>query len=146
MRHGETLFNQQHKIQGWSDSPLTDLGILQAKKAATYFNDREIAFDEAYSSTSERASDTLELITNIEYTRVKDLREWNFGSLEGEGEYLNPPLPYGAFFKSFNGEDETEFQERFVNTVNRIMADSKGKAVLIVAHGAALSHFMRWAA
>ena len=31
MRHGQTLFNLQHKIQGWCDSPLTELGIKQAK-------------------------------------------------------------------------------------------------------------------
>ena len=30
MRHGETLFNKQKKIQGWCDSPLTDFGIEQA--------------------------------------------------------------------------------------------------------------------
>lgn len=33
MRHGQTLFNQMHKIQGVCDSPLTDLGINQAKLA-----------------------------------------------------------------------------------------------------------------
>ena len=33
MRHGQTLFNLQHKIQGWCDSPLTKLGIKQAKVA-----------------------------------------------------------------------------------------------------------------
>ena len=33
MRHGQTLFNLQHKIQGWCDSPLTELGIKQAKVA-----------------------------------------------------------------------------------------------------------------
>ena len=33
MRHGQTLFNQLHKIQGFCDSPLTDLGIDQALQA-----------------------------------------------------------------------------------------------------------------
>lgn len=32
MRHGETLFNQLGKIEGWSDSPLTENGIKQAKR------------------------------------------------------------------------------------------------------------------
>ena len=32
MRHGKTLFNLQHKIQGFCDSPLTSLGIKQAKE------------------------------------------------------------------------------------------------------------------
>ncbi|MFW7395453.1 histidine phosphatase family protein, partial [Vagococcus fluvialis] len=36
-RHGQTLFNLQHKIQGFCDSPLTELGINQAKIAKEYF-------------------------------------------------------------------------------------------------------------
>lgn len=63
MRHGQTLFNQQGKMQGWCDSPLTELGKQQAKAAAEYFND--IPLGSAYSSTSERTSDTLELITTL---------------------------------------------------------------------------------
>lgn len=39
MRHGQTLFNKRRKVQGWCDSPLTELGIKQAEAAANYFND-----------------------------------------------------------------------------------------------------------
>lgn len=71
MRHGQTLFNLQHKIQGWCDSPLTDLGIKQAQVASEYFKTNHIIFDHAYSSTSERACDTLEIVTDYQmpYTR-----------------------------------------------------------------------------
>ena len=41
MRHGQTLFNLQHKIQGWCDSPLTELGIKQAKVAEKWFKDHD---------------------------------------------------------------------------------------------------------
>lgn len=44
MRHGQTLFNLQHKIQGWCDSPLTELGIKQAKVAGKWFKDHDITF------------------------------------------------------------------------------------------------------
>lgn len=37
VRHGETLFNIQGKIQGWSDSPLTERGIKQALGAGIIF-------------------------------------------------------------------------------------------------------------
>ena len=37
MRHGETLFDQLGKMEGWSDSPLTKKGIRQAKRASEYF-------------------------------------------------------------------------------------------------------------
>ena len=48
MRHGETLFNVQHKIQGWCDSPLTEKGIKQAQKARGYFSKKGITFDQWY--------------------------------------------------------------------------------------------------
>ncbi len=62
MRHGQTLFNQLHKIQGFCDSPLTDLGIDQALQAGKYFSEQQIQFTAGFASTQERASDTLELV------------------------------------------------------------------------------------
>ena len=87
MRHGQTLFNLQHKIQGWCDAPLTPLGIKQAQMAKEYFTN--ITLDHAYASTSERASDTLEIITDMPYTRLKGLKEWNFGAFEGKDETID---------------------------------------------------------
>ena len=73
MRHGQTLFNVRKRIQGSCDSPLTELGIKQAEAARELIKD--IAFDHYYSSTAERASDTLEIVTEgqVPYTRVKGL-------------------------------------------------------------------------
>ncbi|MBQ3825401.1 MAG: histidine phosphatase family protein, partial [Spirochaetaceae bacterium] len=84
MRHGQTLFNSLKMIQGWCDSPLTELGVQQAKAAADYFSKNGITFDHAYSSTSERACDTLEIVTGgtMRYERLKGLKEWNFGRFE----------------------------------------------------------------
>ena len=110
MRHGQTLFNVRRKVQGACDSPLTELGIAQAKIARRYFDERKIKFDHAYASTSERACDTLELITELPYKRLKGLKEWNFGKFEGESEDLNPKLPYGDFFVAYGGEGEMENQ------------------------------------
>ena len=64
MRHGQTLFNVRRKIQGWCDSPLTELGIEQAKAARECLQD--ITFDHYYSSTAERCCDTLEIVTHYE--------------------------------------------------------------------------------
>lgn len=144
MRHGQTVFNERRKIQGWCDAPLTDLGIKQAKVAGDYFKKNSITFDQAYSSTSERASDTLELVTTMPYTRVKGLKEWNFGAFEGESEDLNPPLPYGDFFKTFGGEDEMEMRDRVSQTLIEIMKKDNHQIVLAVSHGAACRGFMRF--
>lgn len=93
MRHGETMFNVQHKIQGWCDSPLTEKGKQQAIQAGQYFKEHGITFDHAYCSTSERCSDTLELITDMPYQRLKGLKEMYYGELEGESERLNCKTP-----------------------------------------------------
>ena len=44
MRHGETLFNTQKRVQGWCDSPLTENGIWQAEQAKQYFAKKGISF------------------------------------------------------------------------------------------------------
>lgn len=87
VRHGQTLFNQQKKVQGWCDSPLTQEGIQQAIAVSKTL--QSISFEYAYSSTSERAMDTMHYILqdrSVPYAYVKGLKELNFGSLEGEKE------------------------------------------------------------
>ncbi|PAD37157.1 histidine phosphatase family protein [Terribacillus saccharophilus] len=143
MRHGQTLFNHRRKIQGWCDSPLTEIGIKQAEIAASYFKKQNIIFDHAYSSTSERASDTLEIVTDMSYTRLKGLKEWNFGTFEGESEDLNPPLPYGDFFVKYGGEDQKDVQKRVATTCQEIM-EGDNEVVLAVSHGATCRNFMRY--
>lgn len=142
VRHGQTLFNQQHKIQGFCDSPLTDLGIQQAKVARSYLEKNGITFQAAFTSTSERAVDTLELLTDQPYERRKNLREWNFGSYEGEGEHLNPPLPYNDFFVQFGGEAQTEVAARINHEITEIAEQHEGP-ILIVTHGGAMANFYR---
>jgi len=73
MRHEQTLFNVQHKIQGWCDSPLTSKGIEQAKAAKKILDERGIQFDHACCSTAERCCDTLELVIDLPYERFKGL-------------------------------------------------------------------------
>ena len=148
MRHGETEFNVRKKIQGWCDSPLTEIGIQQAKIAETYFSNNRIEIDHAYSSTSERASDTLESVTGnqMPYQRLKGLKEWHFGAFEGESEHLNPSIPYGDFFEKFGGESEEKMRDRLATTLKMIMDSADHQNVLAVSHGAACRGFMhKWA-
>lgn len=145
MRHGETEFNKKKRIQGWTDSPLTQNGIDQAKKAKEWFEKNKIQFTHAYCSTSERASDTLELITTLSYKRLKGLKEMNFGKFDGESESLNPPLDqYDTFFSVYgNGETRAQVQQRMNETITNIMEHSDHESVLIVSHGGAIANFYR---
>ena len=144
IRHGQTLFNVLRRKQGWCDSPLTELGIEQARQAGPYSGQQGIQFDHVYSSTSERCCDTTELIVpGVPYERVKGLKEWNFGKFEGITENLNLEPAFGDFYVQFGGEDEMEFRDRLVRTVTELMRRPEHESVLMVSHGAAIAQFPR---
>lgn len=145
MRHGETLFNALHKIQGWCDSPLTPLGIKQAQHAKKWFEDHRITFDHAYSSTSERCCDTLEIITSMPYVRCKGLKENHYGILEGENDYLaeNDPQKCKTYYLQFGGESNDTVKERMKRTLTEIMEKDDHHSVLAMSHGGACFNFLR---
>lgn len=145
VRHGQTLFNQQHKIQGWCDSPLTDKGILQAQAIGKYFKKNNIKFDYAYCSTSERANDTLEYITDMTYTRLKGLKEMNYGLLEGQDESLgqNDPIKCETYYLQFNGESSLTTRKRITDTLIDIINKDNHNNVLVVSHGGAIFNFLK---
>ncbi len=143
MRHGQTLFNLEKRIQGWCDSPLTPLGIKQAQIARQHFLDLGITFDHAYSSTSERACDTLEIVTDhqMPYTRLKGLKELNYGTFEGKEEFAHPKLPFNDYFVAYGGESDASLRKRMIDTLTEIMEKDDHHSVLAVSHGAACGQF-----
>ncbi|HJF29397.1 histidine phosphatase family protein [Ligilactobacillus saerimneri] len=147
VRHGQTLFNRLHKTQGWCDSPLTELGKKQARAAGKFL--QNVEFDAAYASTSERTNDTLELIRDMPYIRLKDLREMSFGTFEGADEYLQPKnwfIDNPSAFVQYGGEDMADVQKRMNETITAIMEMEGNNTVLIVSHGGAIGNFLhKWA-
>lgn len=145
MRHGETLFNVLHKIQGWCDSPLTDNGKQQALNARQWFEDHHITFDHLYSSTSERCCDTLELISDQPYTRLKGLKENNYGLLEAESDVLaeNDPIKCETYYLQFKGESSNAVRDRMVKTLTAIMEKEDHHSVLAMSHGGACFNFLK---
>ena len=151
LRHGETLFNVQHKTQGWCDSPLTERGIEQARLTGLEYAKRGIAIDRAYSSTSERCCDTLEIMTEaaygapLPYERLKGLKEFNYGCIEGNSYQLVLPgtyNPYGDFLVPFGGSSEDEVIARMRTTLTQIMERPDHQSVLAVSHGACTRAFI----
>lgn len=142
VRHGKTLFNERGIIQGWVDSPLTPEGEEQAKRVGRYFRREGIVFDHAYASTLARTHQTLELITDMPFTREPGLREWHFGAFEGEHVYLMPPWPWGSFFEQFGGETQDGFRARICDTAREIMERPGHESVLVVSHGSASREFI----
>lgn len=150
MRHGQTRFNEQGRIQGACDSPLTDLGKEQAQAARSYFEEKGIRFDKVYSSTQERACDTAEIATGrLDYQRLKGLKEWDFGAFEAQPEYLNPKLQdggigYGDYFQQFGGENNEQVRDRMETCIRQILEEAgEESSVLAVSHGGAIAQFFR---
>ena len=154
VRHGETIANRDHILQGWMESPLSDNGILQAQRAAMYL--QNASFTAAYSSDLSRAMDTVREILKhhpeVPLTPEKSLREWNLGILQGQknavlhekypelmsafrNEHCSPDIP--------GGEKRDDFQKR-INKIFRVLAEKHpGETILICTHGGALQRIFR---
>ncbi|RFT39647.1 histidine phosphatase family protein, partial [Bifidobacteriaceae bacterium NR003] len=91
VRHGQTLFNRYNRLQGWSNSPLTEKGLKDADKAAKKLEN--ITFAAAYCSdttraqiTAQRILDANEAAGNVRPKLVSDMhfREQCYGYFEGQ--------------------------------------------------------------
>lgn len=146
VRHGETQWNIERKLQGSCNSPLTNKGVMDVKLLEDRLN--KIDIDIIYSSTSKRAIDTSNIIKvkrNIEIVLEKNINEMSVGNWQGETwdeikvknptEYYNywtaPQLYYGKN----GGENFKQVQERAVSFIERIIKDKKYKNIIIVSHG-----------
>lgn len=81
------------------------------------------------------------------YTRLKGLKEMNFGAFEGESEDLNPKdrEVFGTFFLAYGGESREMVRKRMVQTCTEIMEKEDNKVVLAVSHaGACLQFLSHW--
>lgn len=151
MRHGETQFNAQHRIQGWCDSPLTERGIEQARAMGAKLRERGVHVGRACCSTAERASDTLETVLaelgcpQLPYTRHKGLREMSYGDLEAQQDFLaeNDPERCRTYYLQFGGESSDTVLARMVETLTSIMRETEAECVLAVGHGGANFNFLR---
>ena len=116
LRHGQTLFNLQEKVQGHNDSPLTKLGQYQARCAG--YGARNISFDYAYSGDTKRQLDTARIFLSenhhpVEVISDPHFREMGYGKYEGGSYYdmLNPLYEalhedYGAYAGLYRHYDD----------------------------------------
>lgn len=85
LRHGETEWNVQHRVQGALDSPLTENGIQQAKNAAKRL--AKVEFDAAFTSPSPRAYRTAQIIAGphkgLVIQKENSLREFPLACMKG---------------------------------------------------------------
>lgn len=140
VRHGETVFNTEKRMQGWSDSPLTEDGIWQAEKTGRYLSNKE--FSTAYVSTSERARDTADILLagkNIPVHYDRRLREVFFGTMEGSRYEPRWKEVYSRLetedWSDLSGENKEDVFIRLTDFLRDAYdAAEDGDTVLLVSH------------
>ncbi len=143
VRHGQTMFNLKQIVQGWCDSPLTPLGVEQARRAGEFLRLRGIAPEAAFTSTLTRTEETIHALwPGLAYERLDGLREWFFGDFEAERNLLLPAHPWRDFFKPYGGEGQFEARERIATTIEGFMRATDAPSVLAVSHGSICREFV----
>jgi len=142
IRHGETLWNKEGRIQGTSDIELNEAGIEQARKLALSLKDSDIGT--IHTSPLKRAYQTAEIINSFHQKKMEvhpELMEMDQGDFEGlsfkelmacEKEFLKRWIADPAAVRMPRGESLTELQMRAWQPIEKIIAD--GENALVVAH------------
>jgi broad specificity phosphatase PhoE len=132
VRHGETDWNAEGRLQGHTDRPLNEHGRRQARALAERLAGDGV--DAIYSSDLARARETAEIVgerLGLPVVTDPDLRERNWGSWEGLTGSERDHVEYV-------GEAIDAHGERVVQAVRRIAEQHPGQRIVVVTHGGSL--------
>jgi probable phosphoglycerate mutase len=148
IRHGETAWNAEHRIQGQLDVPLSPLGVLQSARLAECLANEPI--DAVYSSGQSRAWLTaapLAARLGLEVVAEPRLRERSFGTFEGL-TLDEIAARYPAEFKKWRerdpvwrpegGESGQQLIDRVLSAVSDIGIKHPSQTVVLMSHGGVL--------
>ena len=159
LRHGETAWNVDTRIQGQLDIGLNDTGLWQAGRLGRALGAE--AFDAIYASDLSRAWQTAEAVARHQSgasPRLRPvpeprLRERAFGSFEGRTfAEIESQTPVDArrwrtrdpeFAPDGGGESLLAFRERIVGVASELAARHAGGLVALVAHGGVMDVLYR---
>ena len=142
IRHGETLWNKEERVQGRSDIELSAVGIEQARLLALSLKDQHICA--IHASPLKRALKTAQIINEFHRQEIKthsDLMEMDQGDFEGfsfkeliatQKDFLNKWISNPASVRMPNGESLAGLQERAWRALETII--NQKKDALVVAH------------
>lgn len=139
VRHGKTDWNHQKKMQGNVDIPLSDEGIIHAKKMAEKLKDTKI--DIAFCSPLGRAKQTMEMINSVRKDKIpvlveEALTERNYALYEGRNKKTFHYDIVWDYSNPLNVENFFSFAWPIIHFIfGKLMRAYKDKTVLIVSHG-----------
>lgn len=160
VRHGETPWNVESRVQGWEDIPLNENGILQAQALAQHIkrlNESGDKLDAIYSSDLKRAHHTASIVAEsigLPLLVEPGVRERHFGVLQGliyNDMELHQPEAYRIWrsrdpdLDMPEGESLGFFHQRVVGAINSLAAKHPGERIMVVSHGGAMDIIWRHA-
>ncbi|KAL1521677.1 hypothetical protein AB1Y20_021332 [Prymnesium parvum] len=159
VRHGETQWNAEGRVQGSGDSSLTVRGLSMAKALASRLRSGRKEIHACYASPLGRAYHTAQILcsseggVNLPITREPRLAERSFGVLEGltddEQRQMFPQVKLAIsagdddYAPPGGGESKSEVRARVLEALDEIVRAHPGQRVLIVTHGAVLGTIAR---
>ena len=155
VRHGETNWNAERRMQGHIDIPLNANGISQAERLANALIRVKHSFDVIYSSDLERALHTANAVANALSLAVQttpQLRERNVGQLQGlllsEAPVLLPEIWQSHIARDLDhdlggGESIRAFHQRMQGVLELLLRQHRGQSILAVSHGGSLDMIYR---
>ncbi|MEY4883242.1 MAG: hypothetical protein RIS34_1096 [Pseudomonadota bacterium] len=157
VRHGETAWNVENRIQGQLDIPLNETGRWQAQRVARALAARD-PIAALYSSDLLRAWETAMSIADTTHLSVQTdegLRERGFGIFQGK-TYTQIETDWPADSLRWRrrdpdwappeGESLVDFRTRVLDTVQSLAARHVGQQIVVVAHGGVMDILYRAAA
>lgn len=149
IRHGQTDWNVEGKIQGSYNSELNDNGIRQAKELSEKIINGHYKFSKIYTSRQKRAIKTAQILSEaarIDYVPIEGLEEINLGLWEGlswaevkekfpneyEEWYVNR-----RYTQPPQGESYQQMLERVLTVIHKIIGEND-KNIAIVTHSAVI--------
>lgn len=153
IRHGETAWNVDTRIQGQLDIALNAAGRWQASRMAEALKDEPITA--IYASGLTRAWETAAYLgraLELDVTREDALRERGFGEFEGKTfAEIAEQLPDQSLlwrtrdphFAPTGGESLSALRDRVVNAVHHLAAKHPGELIALVAHGGVMDVLYR---
>ena len=153
IRHGETLWNVDSRIQGHLDIGLNDTGRWQAERLGLALKDEPIAA--IYASDLSRAYDTALAVsrhTGVSVQAEPGLRERSFGEFEGRTfAEIETELPAQAqrwrqrdpAFTPAGGESLLMLEARVLSVAARLAAQHPGEQIALFAHGGVMDILYR---
>ncbi len=157
VRHGETDYNVERRMQGWLDIPLNENGKAQAKASSSKLVGIQI--DAIYSSDLIRAHETAKHISQVTGTQInitQALRERDMGIFSGWRWESEPDAEKESLWTEFEsardnedvhwnkhrGESMHQMNKRIQDFMQRVHDTHKDQVVALITHGGTINSLL----